>query len=110
MTSQAVEIGFSAVPLSQSEFRKRSDRNMAYHPMVHTVFWAKLNHMNKMETKGNWNIAKGKLKQKWAKLTDNDLTYIDGKEDELIGRIQKRTGEQREAVEKAVRDAMESQP
>ena len=66
--------------------------------------------MNKIETKGNWNIVKGKLKQKWAKLTDNDLTYVEGKEDELIGRIQKRTGEQRQAVEKAVRDAMESEP
>jgi uncharacterized protein YjbJ (UPF0337 family) len=66
--------------------------------------------MNKIETKGNWNIAKGKLKQKWAKLTDNDLTYVEGKEDELIGRIQKRTGERREAVEKAVRDAMETEP
>jgi uncharacterized protein YjbJ (UPF0337 family) len=66
--------------------------------------------MNKIETKGNWNIAKGKLKQKWAKLTDNDLTYVEGKEDELIGRIQKRTGEQREAVEKAFRDAMETEP
>jgi len=65
--------------------------------------------MNKIETKGNWNIVKGKLKQKWATLTDNDLTFVEGKEDELIGRIQKRTGERREAVEKAVRDAMETE-
>ena len=39
--------------------------------------------------KGNWNIAKGKLKQKWAKLTDNDLEFVEGQEDELVGRIQK---------------------
>ena len=62
--------------------------------------------MNKLEVKGNWNIAKGKLKQKWASLTDNDLTYVEGAEDELIGRIQKRTGENRDAIEKAVHEAL----
>ena len=41
--------------------------------------------MNKLTIKGDWNIAKGKLKQRWASLTDNDLQYVDGKEDELIG-------------------------
>lgn len=60
--------------------------------------------MNKLGIKGDWNIIKGKLKQKWAKLTDDDLKYIDGKDDELLGRIQKRTGENREAVEKAVKE------
>ena len=64
--------------------------------------------MNKLEIKGDWNIAKGKLKQKWAKLTDDDLQYADGKHDELVGRIQKRTGETREAVEKAVKEARSS--
>jgi uncharacterized protein YjbJ (UPF0337 family) len=61
--------------------------------------------MNKLEIKGDWNIAKGKLKQKWGKLTDSDLNYIDGKQDELIGRIQKCTGETREAVEKAIKES-----
>ncbi len=56
--------------------------------------------MNSLEIKGDWNIAKGKLKQKWADLTDDDLSYVSGKEDELIGRIQKRTGETREVIEK----------
>jgi uncharacterized protein YjbJ (UPF0337 family) len=65
--------------------------------------------MNKLGVKGEWNIAKGKLKQKWAKLTDDDLRYVDGQQDELIGRIQKRTGERREAVEKAVHEAMSSE-
>ena len=63
--------------------------------------------MNKLEIKGNWNIAKGKLKQKWAQLTDDDLAFVRGQEDELVGRIQKRTGQTREAVERAVRDAVE---
>ena len=61
--------------------------------------------MNNIEIKGNWNIAKGKLQQKWAKLTDDDLLYVEGKQDELLGRIQKRTGETREAIEKAIKES-----
>ncbi len=61
--------------------------------------------MNKLEIKGDWNIIKGTLKQKWAKLTDDDLQFVAGKQDELLGRIQKRTGETREAVEKAIKEA-----
>lgn len=60
--------------------------------------------MNKLTIKGDWNTAKGKLKQKWGQLTDDDLTYVQGKEEELLGRIQRRTGESKEAVEKYVRD------
>ena len=60
--------------------------------------------MNTLELKGDWNIAKGKLKQKWAGLTDDDLQYAEGQKDELVGRIQKRTGETREAVEKALKE------
>lgn len=59
--------------------------------------------MNKLEIKGNWNIAKGKLKQKYAQLTDQDLTYVEGREEELIGRLQKRTGAQREEIERYFR-------
>jgi uncharacterized protein YjbJ (UPF0337 family) len=61
--------------------------------------------MTTLEIKGDWNITKGKLKEKWAKLTDSDLQYAEGKQDELVGRIQKRTGETREAVEKAVKES-----
>ena len=61
--------------------------------------------MTTLEIKGDWNITKGKLKQKWAKLTDDDLQYAEGKHEELYGRIQKRTGETREAVEKAVKES-----
>lgn len=60
--------------------------------------------MNKLQMKGDWNTTKGKLKQKWAELTDDDLQYVEGKEDELVGRIQRKTGESREAVEKALQD------
>ena len=55
--------------------------------------------MNALEMKGNWNVMKGELKQKWAKLTDDDQQFVEGKESELIGRIQKRTDEKREKPE-----------
>ena len=61
--------------------------------------------MNTLEIKGDWNITKGKLKEKWAKLTDNDLQYVEGKQDELVGRIQKSTGATREAVEKVIKES-----
>lgn len=61
--------------------------------------------MNKLQIKGDWNILKGKVKQRWGKLTDDDLKFAEGKEDELVGRIQKRTGETKEVVEKALNDA-----
>jgi uncharacterized protein YjbJ (UPF0337 family) len=54
--------------------------------------------MDKLELKGNWNVMKGNLKQKYANLTDDDLTYAEGKEEELVGRIQKKTGKTREEV------------
>ena len=64
--------------------------------------------MNTLELKGDWSIIKGKLKQRRAQLTDDDLGMADGMDDELIGRIQKRTGESREAVEKAIKHASSS--
>lgn len=56
------------------------------------------------KTEGNWNIAKGKLKQKWAELSDDDLDYKEGKEDELMGRIQKSTGETKERINDFLND------
>ena len=46
----------------------------------------------KMNLKGNWNVVKGKLKQAYGDLTDDDLKYTEGQEDELLGRIQKKVG------------------
>ena len=48
--------------------------------------------MNKLQIKGSWNELKGKLKQKYAQLTDDDLKYAEGKDEELIGKVQKRLG------------------
>ena len=56
--------------------------------------------MNTMQLKGNWHVLKGKLKQKFANLTDHDLRYEEGKEEELFGRLQKSTGQTREQLER----------
>lgn len=58
--------------------------------------------MTKLELKGNWNEIKGKLKQKYAELTDDDLLYEEGKDDELLGRIQKRTGRTAEEIRETI--------
>jgi len=52
--------------------------------------------------KGNWNIVKGKLKQQYADLTDDDLQYVEGQEDELLSRIQRRTGRTKDEVKKFI--------
>ena len=58
--------------------------------------------MNELKFKGEWNELKGKLKQKYAQVTDNDLLFEEGKEDELLGRLQKATGETKEAIRKHI--------
>ena len=60
--------------------------------------------MNKLEIKGSWNQVKGKLKQKYGSLTDDDLMYVEGKEDELFGRLQKKTGKSADELRKEIRD------
>ena len=52
--------------------------------------------MTKLQFKGSWNEVKGKLKQKYARLTDDDLTFADGKDDELLGRLEKQLGKTKE--------------
>lgn len=54
--------------------------------------------MNKMQIKGHWDTVKGKLKQKYGDLTDDDLVYTEGKEDELLGRLQAVTGKAKEEL------------
>lgn len=60
--------------------------------------------MNTTEIKGNWSEMKGKLKQKFASLTDDDVMYVKGKEDELYGRLQKRLGKTKDQVRKIIAD------
>lgn len=60
--------------------------------------------MNTITLKGNWNEMKGKLKQQFSNLTDDDLLFSEGKEDELIGRLQKRLGKSKEEVKALIQD------
>ena len=52
--------------------------------------------MTNLQIKGNWNAVKGKLKQKYGQLTDDDLTFGEGKTDELLGRLQQKLGKSKE--------------
>ena len=61
--------------------------------------------MTILEIKGNWNEIKGKLKQKYGELTDDDLAFAEGKEDELLGRLQQRLGKSKEEVRRAIEEA-----
>ena len=54
--------------------------------------------MNKLNIKGNWNEIAGKLKQKFANLTDDDLLFAEGKEEELLGRLQQKLGKTKEEI------------
>jgi uncharacterized protein YjbJ (UPF0337 family) len=54
--------------------------------------------MIKLKVKGDWNIVKGKLKQQFGNLTDDDLMFIKGKEEELLGRLQQKLGKTKQDI------------
>ena len=58
--------------------------------------------MNKLTIEGNWNEIKGKLKQKYGELTDDDLTFAKGKEDEMYGRLQKKLGKTKDEIRREI--------
>jgi uncharacterized protein YjbJ (UPF0337 family) len=58
----------------------------------------------KLQMKGSWNELKGKLKQKYGQLTDQDLMFAEGKEDELLGRLQKRLGRTKDQLRAEIED------
>jgi uncharacterized protein YjbJ (UPF0337 family) len=58
----------------------------------------------KLQMKGSWNEVKGKLKQKYGQLTDDDLVFAEGKEDELLGRLQKRLGRTKDELRAEIED------
>ena len=60
--------------------------------------------MNKLTVEGNWNEIKGKLKQKYGDLTDDDLTFAKGKEEEMYGRLQKKLGKTKEEILKDIEE------
>ncbi|MES2731170.1 MAG: CsbD family protein [Bacteroidota bacterium] len=60
--------------------------------------------MTELNLKGQWNELKGKLKQKYGELTDDDLTFSEGKEDELLGRLQQKLGKTKEEIRQTIAD------
>jgi uncharacterized protein YjbJ (UPF0337 family) len=60
--------------------------------------------MNTTELKGTWEKQKGKLKQKFAKLTDDDLLFVEGKKDEMIGKLQIKLGKTKEEIHKILEE------
>jgi len=58
--------------------------------------------MTKLEFKGSWNEVKGKMKQKYAQLTDDDLAFAEGKEDELLGRLEQKLGKRKEDLRQEI--------
>ena len=62
----------------------------------------RLSVMTNLQLKGGWNEVKGKLKQKYGQLTDDDLTFAQGKDDELLGRLQQKLGKSKEELRKEI--------
>lgn len=60
--------------------------------------------MNKDQLEGDWTNLKGKIKEKWGKLTDDDLKVIEGKRDQLAGKLQERYGYAKEQAEKELKE------
>ena len=58
--------------------------------------------MNKLQLQGSWNEIKGKLKQQYGSLTDDDLAFAEGKDDELLGRLQKKLGKTKDEVREMI--------
>ena len=60
--------------------------------------------MNKDELEGKWKQVKGNFKQKYGSLTDDDTTYAEGKFDEMLGRLQERTGKSKQQLKEDIRN------
>jgi uncharacterized protein YjbJ (UPF0337 family) len=102
-TTSCVAVGFAAL----STHSHRS--TMSIWPIVvsgiQRCVCLRTESMNKFQIKGNWNEIKGKLKQKYAQLTDDDLTFAEGKEEELLGRLQKRLGKTDEEIRREIEES-----
>lgn len=60
--------------------------------------------MNKEQFEGQWKEVKGKIKEKWGKLTDDEITQINGKYDQLVGHLEKKYGYRKEQAEEEIRN------
>ena len=60
--------------------------------------------MNQEQVSGNWKVIKGKIKEQWGKLTDDDLKILEGNSDQLLGTLQRRYGIEKEEAERQIRE------
>jgi uncharacterized protein YjbJ (UPF0337 family) len=73
--------------------------------MIFPLFMSlKTTIMSDLQLKGKWNEIKGKVKQAYASLTDDDLKYEDGKDDEFLGKLQQKTGKGRDELVKWLKE------
>jgi uncharacterized protein YjbJ (UPF0337 family) len=87
----------------RERFAARGNFGRAKHSSIQVPRWSdSISAMTKLEIKGSWNEIKGKLKQKYASLTDDDLTFAEGKDDELLGRLQKKLGRTKEEIREEI--------
>jgi len=75
---------------------------IASHLYCENSFTNRIKKMDTTQVKGNWNEHKGKLKQKFAMLTDNDLMFTEGKSDEMFGKLQIKLGKTKEELQKII--------
>ncbi|MCB0817894.1 MAG: CsbD family protein [Flavobacteriales bacterium] len=66
--------------------------------------------MNTEELKANWNVIKGRMKQKYGQLTDDDLAFGEGVTDELLGRLEKKLGKTRETIREELQGMLKTEP
>lgn len=88
--------------------------NVKMHNRVHRFVWhettdpgsarVSLATMTKLQFKGGWNEVKGKLKQKYGQLTDDDLAFAEGKDEELLGRLQQKLGKSKEDLRRELEE------
>ena len=104
LSGAAQSCGYYPMPMAQSDARvgDRACESLlegcgSSQPQPTTI-------MTKLVLKGSWNEVKGKLKQKYAQLTDDDLLFSEGKDDELLGRLQTKLGQTKEEVRKAIEE------
>ncbi len=64
--------------------------------------------MSDLEMKGNWNQIKGKLKKKYGNLTDDDLKYVEGEDDEMLGRLQEKLGKTKKEIASEIKSFLDN--
>src|SRR5262245_9625485 len=98
-----------ADPLNRTTLNRNSPASRDVSPREGASGFSEVTTMDWNSIEGNWKQAQGKIKEKWGKLTDDDLTLVNGQREQLEGIIQKRYGVAKDMVRKDVDDWFKSQ-